>query len=176
MAKKLIAVGNQTHGMSSHPAWGVWHSMKQRCMDSNHRAYHNYGGRGITVCQEWQESFENFWSDMGSTYQRGLDLDRIDNNKGYSKENCRWVNRKENNRNRRTNRIIDTPYGRMTVSALAELTMIRENTLLYRLDHDWPTESLCIPPNVRNKSTTLGIAVRGTDFVYLTDKQENSAS
>lgn len=176
MARQLISESRTTHGMSSHPAWGVWHSMKQRCSDPNHPAYHNYGGRGITVCQEWEKSFENFWEDMGASYRPGLEIDRIDNDKGYYAENCRWTTRKVNSRNKRTNRVIETPYGKMTVATLAELMGIGETTLLYRLDHGWPTEYLCIPPDTKNECTTSGIAVRGTDFVYLTEEKENCVS
>ena len=163
MRNKLISKAKKTHGMSHHPAFAVWHSMKQRCEDPNHRAYHNYGGRGIRVCAEWQHSFETFWRDMGPTYKKGLELDRIDNNREYCAENCRWVERKINVRNRRVTRIIDTPYGRMSVAELCERTNIGETTMLYRLDHKWPTEFLCVKPDCRNLSTTSGIVVRGTD-------------
>lgn len=176
MSKHLISEHQKTHGMSRHPAWAVWHSLKQRCLDPNHPAYHNYGGRGITVCQEWQDSFERFWADMGSSYHPGLEIDRIDNSRGYCAENCRWTTRKINSRNKRTNRVIDTPYGKMTVAALAELTGIGVTTLLYRLDHGWPAEYLCVPPDFKNEYTTSGIAVRGTDFVYLTEEQESCVS
>lgn len=163
MKNKLISQAQTKHGMSHHPAFAVWHSMKQRCEDPQHRAYQNYGGRGIKVCEEWQRSFETFWHDMGSTYKQGLELDRIDNDKGYCAENCRWVERKINARNRRVTRLIDTPYGRMSVAELCELTGIGETTILYRLDHKWPTEFLCAKPDYRNVYTTSGIVVRGTD-------------
>ena len=152
---EILSKSLSKHGMSHHPAFGVWHSMKQRCMDPNHRAYHNYGGRGITVCPEWQNSFEAFWRDMGPTYKRGLDLDRINNNEGYSATNCRWVSRKVNARNRRVTRVIDTPLGRMSVAELSERTGIGETTLLYRLSAGWPTELLCLPPDARNRPMTL---------------------
>jgi hypothetical protein len=166
-----IAKKRRTHGMSHHPAWGVWHSMKQRCLDVNHPAFHNYGGRGISVCDRWLENFENFWQDMGSTWKKGLELDRVDNNRGYEPGNCRWVERKTNNRNRRTNRVVDSPLGRMTVAELSEKTGIGVTTLLYRLDHGWPTESLCVPPDTRNVSTTSGIVVRGTDSQFGTEEE-----
>lgn len=159
---RRISEKNKTHGMSRHPAWAVWHSMKQRCMDPNHKAWKNYGGRGITVCGRWAESFEAFWEDMGPTYQPGLEIDRIDNNRGYEPGNCRWTTRKVNARNRRTNILVTTEYGTTTVSELAELTGIGETTLLYRIQHGWPEAALTTPPNVRNWYTTSGIAVRGT--------------
>lgn len=176
MTGRLISERLTKHGMSHHPAFGVWHSMKQRCEDSKHPAYHNYGARGITVCQQWDYDFAQFWKDMGPTYRRGMDLDRRDNSKGYSPENCRWVSRKVNNRNRRSNRVIVTSYGSMTVSALSELTGIGVTTILYRLDHHWPTELLCAQPDLRNVFTTSGIAVRGTDSLYGIKSIENHAS
>lgn len=176
MRSHLIAEARTQHGMSHHPAFAVWHSMKQRCQNPNHHAYHNYGGRGIMVCKEWSESFEAFWRDMGPTYRHGMDLDRINNNEGYRPGNCRWTTRKINTRNKRTNRVIDTPYGRMTVSTLAELTGIGETTLIYRLDHGWPIEFLCMKPDYRNRSTTSGIAVRGTDSLFGTEGPEKSVS
>ena len=163
MRSKLLGEARTTHGMSHHPAWGVWHSMKQRCLDPNHRAYHNYGGRGIKVCERWLESFENFWADMGSTWQKGLDLDRIDNNGNYSPENCRWTTRRENVLNQRRTAFIDTPQGRLPISVASEMTGIGATTLYYRKTHGWPKESMLATPDYRHASTTSGIVVRGTD-------------
>ena len=166
MKKELIGRKQRTHGMSHHPAFAVWHSMKQRCNDKNHHAYHNYGGRGIKVCERWQNSFENFWKDMGASYQPGLDLDRIDNNQGYSPQNCRWTTRRINCMNRRKSRFIKTPYGKMSVRDFSEMTGIGTSTIEYRLAHHWPTELLCAPPDYRNMYMTSEIVVRGTDSRY----------
>lgn len=80
--------------------------MKKRCNDPTYVDYPRYGGRGITLCIKWL-SFGNFWRDMGSTYDELLTLDRIDNDKGYSVENCRWATKTVQANNRRTNRLID---------------------------------------------------------------------
>lgn len=88
----------------------AWKSLKQRCMNPKCRAYKNYGGRGIGVCDEWME-FEPFleWA-LSSGYQKGLELDRTDNSLGYSPDNCRWITRRENLNNRRVT-VMLTVYG-----------------------------------------------------------------
>jgi hypothetical protein len=154
--KRLISAGNRKHGMSAHPAYAVWRSMIDRCGLPSHAAWHNYGGRGISVCERWRSGFENFWTDMGPTYQRGLDLDRRDNNAGYSPENCRWVSRRVNSNNKRVSHLIDTPSGRMTIGEASQLSGLGHSTLHYRVSNNWPTSDLFRPADVRNRyrSTT----------------------
>lgn len=153
-SKALIGAANKTHGFSKHPAYWVWRSMRDRCRLPTHHAWADYGGRGIRVCPEWDASFEAFWRDMGPTYRRGLSLDRINVNGNYCPENCRWVTVKIQNRNRRSNRMIDTPWGPMTMSEAAERSAIGKTTLLYRLDHGVPVEHLFDAPDVTNRFTT----------------------
>lgn len=96
--KEFSSLKAKTHGMSKTSTYRIWCSMKQRCIDKNCEAYARYGGRGITICNEWLESFENFLKDMGEK-PKGRSLDRIDNDGHYCKENCRWATRKEQSRN-----------------------------------------------------------------------------
>lgn len=88
-----------THGMTYTPTWKSWSSMKARCYDKNHEYYKYYGGKGITVCDRWKESFENFLEDMGERLN-GTTLDRINNDKQYCKENCKWSTTEEQNSNK----------------------------------------------------------------------------
>lgn len=88
------------HGMSEIPTYNVWKNMVQRCMNIDHPSYEYYGGRGITVCQEWAESFVAFQRDMGNKPD-DLELDRIENDEGYSKMNCQWIAHIDNMRNKR---------------------------------------------------------------------------
>ena len=91
---------NNRHGLSRSPTYKVWDGMIQRCTNLNTSHYIHYGGRGITVCSEWKDNFTHFLNDMGEK-PKNLTLDRIDNEKGYSKDNCRWTTMKVQNRNRR---------------------------------------------------------------------------
>lgn len=91
---------NTIHRKCGTPIYKVWHNMKSRCQNPNTQDYHCYGGRGIKVCKRWQE-FKNFYEDMGEPPSNKHTLDRINNNKGYSKKNCRWSGAKGQSKNRR---------------------------------------------------------------------------
>jgi hypothetical protein len=97
--QKEMAIRALKHGGSRWPEFRIWNSMRQRCENPKNPAYKHYGGRGITVCDRWS-SFANFIKDVGRRPQPGFQLDRRDNDAGYSKENCRWVSRDENMQNR----------------------------------------------------------------------------
>jgi hypothetical protein len=96
------------HGLTHHPLYRILHGIIQRTTNPNLLAYKNYGGRGIVVCQEWLNNPAQFvtWAESNG-WAKGLEIDRIDNNSGYSPVNCRFVTRKENNSNRRNTRHCD---------------------------------------------------------------------
>lgn len=89
------------HGATGTPEYAIWKSMKQRCCNPNNKAFPNYGGRGIDISPEWLESFAAFISDMGHRPHVDSTLERMDNYKGYSKENCIWASRAAQLENRR---------------------------------------------------------------------------
>lgn len=149
--KELISKSNTKHGMSHHPLYAVWDTMIARCHRASHKSYKHYSSRGITVCERWRNSFQNFADDMAETYQRGLQLDRIDNTKGYNKENCRWASAKTQANNTSTNTWIDTPTGKMTVKQAAEQFGIKYTTLLNRVCSGWPNDKLFIAATHRNR-------------------------
>lgn len=121
-----------THGMSDSPEFSVWLGVISRCYNKNNSAYHNYGGRGITVCDEWLHSFESFYEDMGSRPAK-YELDRVDNSKGYSKDNCRWASKSENLRNTRRNVMVDYNGKTYVLTDLARLLGINPNALSRRI-------------------------------------------
>lgn len=115
------------------PEYSAWCRMLERCRRPTHPSWPNYGGRGITVCARW-ESYQAFLADMGRRPSAGHSLERINNDLGYSPENCRWATREEQQRNKRTNRLI-TAFGQTkSVTEWAEQTAIPVSRLRRRLE------------------------------------------
>lgn len=112
---KLIRETKEKHGWSRKPLYYVWKSMKARCSNKNLPSYKNYGGRGITVCEEWADDFELFkeWA-FSSGYKEGLSIDRIDNNGNYEPKNCKWSDAVEQQNNRRS--VVNVTYNGVTQS------------------------------------------------------------
>lgn len=98
---------NRIHGMTKTDIYKKWLQIKQRCCNKNNKTYEQYGKKGIKICKEWEDSFLNFmeWS-FENGYKEGLSLDRINNSKGYSPDNCRWIEWKEQANNRTSNILI----------------------------------------------------------------------
>lgn len=91
------------HGHHKVPEYKTWVNIKQRCYNEKNDQYNDYGGRGITMCDEWLESFEAFYRDMGPRPSPSHTVERTDNDKGYCKENCKWATRLDQNNNTRRN-------------------------------------------------------------------------
>lgn len=117
---------------SETPEYTSWESMKQRCNNSNNKHYKNYGGRGITVCKEW-DTFDQFLLDMGYRPDKKYSLDRIDVNKNYCKENCKWSDRYTQDRNRRSSVYLEYKGKKYILQDLANLVNLNQQTIQGRL-------------------------------------------
>lgn len=138
-----------THGLSKgsknhHPLYDVWSTMIQRCHNKNSKSYSSYGGRGISVCDEWRHNFQSFydWS-LKHGYQKGMSIDRINNDKGYYPENCRWVTQYTQSRNKRNNIIVTYLGQEMILQDVSNITHIPPSTLYYRYKHGKPIVITC---------------------------------
>jgi hypothetical protein len=114
------------HGLEGTKIYSIWAGMKQRCNNPKYHSYGEYGGRGISVCDEWL-LFENFYRDMGDKPEK-MSLGRIDNNKGYSKENCQWETPKQQQRNRRNTTFIDWNGKMYALTEFCEINGLNKST------------------------------------------------
>lgn len=121
---------------SSTKEYKTWHAMKARCNNLNNDNYEWYGGRGIKICPEWENDFDKFLKDMGPRPENTT-LDRIDNNLGYSKENCRWADNFTQSNNKRGNRILEYNGRKQTLCQWAKEFGIPYDFLYDRIFHGW---------------------------------------
>jgi len=135
------------HGMSHTKTHNAWLAMQERCYREACDSYPRYGGRGITVCDRWMESFVNFLEDMGEAPE-GHSLDRIDNDGMYSPENCRWADPKTQANNTSVNTRIEFNGQSRTVAQWAEETGIGRTTIHYRLGANMPTDLVLKPGRI----------------------------
>ena len=137
VTKDRIANLNKTHGMCNTPEYKIWRGMKERCFNKASERYNCYGGRGITVCDEWRNSFEAFYTDMGTRPNQSYSIDRIDFNGNYCKENCRWATTEEQSSNKTTNVFVIIDGEKLTLSQVARKFNINYKALhkKYRYDN-----------------------------------------
>jgi hypothetical protein len=132
--------------MAQTPVYRVWIQMRERCSNPNHASWKNYGGRGIHVCDEWAESFEQFMADMG-VRPEGYQIERIDNNKGYSKENCRWATATEQRNNQRNNVVLTVNGVSKTMTQWARDNGLSRSTVRSRVErYGWDVKSAVTLP------------------------------
>ena len=152
-------MSNYKHGMKRTKIYGVWSAMVARCHNPNTKAYPNYGGRGITVCDQWR-SFSCFYADMGDRPE-GKTLERIENNKGYSPKNCKWAGRREQSRNRRGLNMVTVEGVSRSLGEWSEIKGISIPTLWARLNNNWtPKEAITTPLVTKRKGIRRGERLR----------------
>lgn len=140
----------KTHGLTNTQLHTVWLKIRSRCNSRSDKAYPQYGGRGIALCERWND-FENFRSDMGERPSDKHSIERIDNNKGYSPDNCRWATADEQNRNTRQNRWITFQRRKYIISDLARHLGVDRKTLQHRVESGWTEAELSLPPDLHRK-------------------------
>lgn len=129
-------INYKTHGKSKTRIYRIWQNMKNRCSNNHDKYYKNYGGRGITVCDEWLHNFQLFydWS-VSNGYKDDLTLDRMNNNGNYCPENCRWASRTEQMNNMRANRILEYNGEKKTMAQWAEVVGIPRYVINSRINN-----------------------------------------
>lgn len=152
--KKIQSLGTEaakTHGMTNTRTFVSWDSMKQRCLNPNHKSYCEYGGKGVEVCDRWINSFENFLADMGER-PIGTTLDRKDGSLGYTPENCRWATFEQQGNNRKTNVFLEHDGKKLTVTQWSKIVGISNKAISYRLKSGWSVkDALTISADHANK-------------------------
>ena len=140
-----------THGETGTRLYRIWAGMIQRCCNSSKRyEWDKYGGRGISICQEWRESFEKFrdWA-LNHGYSESLTIDRINVNGNYCPENCRWVTTYQQNNNKRTSKIIEFNGTTGTVREFADMYGLEYSCLYARLKSGWGVSDALLTPSGR---------------------------
>lgn len=150
--RDLFILSNTKHGACSNRKmtrlYTIWMNMRDRCNNESHHAYMNYGGRGITVCDEWNDDYLCFekWANENG-YSKDLTLDRIDVDGNYEPSNCRWATRKEQANNKRTNRVLTINGETKTLSEWSEISGISVSTIWARMNvYGWDEEHAVFTP------------------------------
>ncbi len=142
--QKRVQRGRIRHGLSYHKLYPVWSAMIVRCRDPKSKVFKHYGGRGITVCDRWKD-LSSFLEDMEMNYFKGAVLDRKDNSKGYSKDNCRWITQRENMSNTRVNHIVELNGKKQSIAAWAIELNLNYGTLSSRIKRGMSPEKALNP-------------------------------
>lgn len=144
-----------THHLSGDKLYTVWKNMKTRCYNSQYWNYPNYGGRGITICEEWLKDFSSFYSwALSSGYQEGLTIERVNNDGPYSPDNCKWATKEEQDANRRNNHRLTYKGETKTVTQWAKLTGLPAAAILSRIRYGWSPDEIIETPS-GGKSETI---------------------
>ena len=158
-----------THKMTNTKPYRIWGSMKQRCLNPDDTRYHDYGGRGIKVCDEWLK-FENFYKDMGEP-PKGKSLDRKDNDKGYNRDNCRWATASEQQRNSRNNIVITYKGETKPLIDWAEQLGIEYGCLVARIKRGWTIERAMSPEHM---SACIDLTGKSFGNLKVIERAENN--
>ena len=144
--KTRAAAHNTTHGLTKHPLFYIWQSVKDRCCNPNNIRYSRYGGRGISICKEWL-TFQIFYDWAKGSYRKGLQIDRIDNDGNYEPSNCHWVSQTVNARNKSNTIWVNVDGERLALpEALERFGKCSYRAAYKRIKKGWdPIEAVSTP-------------------------------
>lgn len=152
---RLRSQQQKTHGASRTPEHDARAAMIQRCYNARNRNFRFYGARGITVCERWRESFENFLADMGLRPSAKHSIDRIDNDGNYEPGNCRWATRAEQARNRRNTRFVEVGGVRVPAIDVCKQHNVPISVFVWRVRRGWERLRAAMVPTARGRRPTL---------------------
>lgn len=150
--RDYFAKGDFKSGYSTTRLYGIWTGIKTRCFNPNDKKYHVYGGRGISLCDEWKSDFKSFakWS-LENGYEENLSIDRIDSNKNYEPSNCRWTDMKVQQNNRTNNHLVILNGETHTVMEWSRIIGVNHRTICNRLKKGYSPEQ-ALNPSIMNNS------------------------
>lgn len=154
----MLLEKNMTHGQDRRRQrtreYNAWVLMRDRCTNPKNADWHNYGGRGITVCDAWRNDFAQFFADMGPKPSPAHQIDRVDNDKGYSPDNCRWATPKENTSNQRRTVFLEYDGKKLTQGEWSRITGLAAATILERRRAGWSDEEILTTPRQPGRKFT----------------------
>lgn len=140
-----------THGGTLRREYRIWAGIRTRCVNEKDKRYHDYGGRGIVICNRWKDSFENFYADMGPRPSPKHSIDRRNNDGPYSPENCRWATEKEQQMNRSTTFYVSYSGKTQNLNVWSQETGIPHKVIYTRMYRGWSAEKALTTPYTPRK-------------------------
>lgn len=155
-AAETLRTAVTKHGMADSPEYRIWLGIKKRCLNPTEQNYAYYGGRGITMCQAWQDSFAAFFADMGRKPGTHYSIERRLNDLGYNKDNCYWTPMSKQARNTRSNHLITVKGETRCLAEWLERYHMGQSTFHYRVTHGWSEEqALTTPPRPQQRHASV---------------------
>jgi hypothetical protein len=146
----MLIARNTKHGMAHTSEYEIWQDMRKRCQNPKHKYYEYYGGKGISVCERWQ-NFENFYADMGKRPDN-LTIDRIDSNGNYEPGNCKWSTRLEQSRNRKNSKVIEYNGQKIPYAEAAKILGLGYAGVMDRVIRGWSPERIMTTPAITTQT------------------------
>ena len=154
---------NQTHGLSKTRAYKSWQNARSRCVNPLNKDYPHYGGRGLSMEKDWICDFASFYAEIGECPE-GFSLERIDVNLGYVRGNCKWIDKSEQNMNKRNNHLVTYKGKTQNIAQWSKETGIPSRKIQERLGYDWELDRVF---SVENKSLRHNLTLNGKTMCVL---------